>query len=164
MQNHQLIIRPATEKDLALILNFIQQLAEFEKLAHEVVATEESLRNSLFADIPKAEVIIAECNDKPVGFALYFHNYSTFLGKAGIYLEDLFIIPEYRSKGFGKIVFQYLANTAKQRNCGRLEWSVLDWNKKAINFYDSLEANPQSQWITYRMDESKIKKIVNTEA
>jgi GNAT superfamily N-acetyltransferase len=143
-------IRKASESDVPLILQFIKGLGEYEKLGHEVVATEEKLRKTLFQQ-KKAEVIIGEYNGEPIGFALFFHNYSTFLGQAGIYLEDLFVIPEMRGKGFGKIVLKHLAKLAVERDCGRLEWACLDWNKHAINFYENLGAIAQNEWTVYRM-------------
>ena len=144
-------ITKATEKDCALILSFIRELAEYEKMLADVVATEEKIRETLFCERPKAEAVLAYYQGKPVGFALYFHNYSTFLAKPGIYLEDLYVKPEYRGKGFGKKLLHYLAKLAKERNCGRLEWWVLDWNESAINFYKSLGAVPMNEWTVYRL-------------
>lgn len=144
-------IRFAAKDDTALILSFIKQLAEYEKLAHEVVATEHILEQTLFAERQVAEVIFGEYRNEPVGFALFFHNFSTFLGKPGLYLEDLYIKPEMRGKGLGKIMLQYLAYLAKERNCGRLEWWVLDWNEPSINFYKSLGAKPMDEWTVYRI-------------
>lgn len=130
-------IRLATVADVPLILKFIQGLAEYEKLAHEVVATEQKLTETLFSARPAAEVVIAEYQGHPAGFALFFHNYSTFLAKPGLYLEDLFVLPEYRGKGLGKLLLTYLAKLAVDRGCGRFEWSVLDWNQPAIDFYQA---------------------------
>jgi GNAT superfamily N-acetyltransferase len=144
-------IRNAKIDDCALILEFIKGLAEYEKLSHEVVATPELLRESLFGSPPKAEVLIAEWNDKPAGFALFFHNFSTFLGRPGVYLEDLFVLPELRGHGIGKGLLKRLAQLAVERDCGRLEWSVLDWNKPAIDFYESIGAGPMSEWTVYRL-------------
>lgn len=150
-ESNSLKIRQATEQDAPLILQFIKALAEYEKLSHEVVATETSLRQSLFGDKPAAEILIAEWQEQPAGFALFFHNYSTFLGKPGIYLEDLFVNPEFRGKHIGMSLLAELAKIATQRDCGRLEWSVLDWNKPAIDFYLSLDAQPMDEWTVYRV-------------
>ena len=144
-------IRPATKDDAPLILSLIKGLAEYEKLTHEVVATEELLRETLFGDRPVAEVILGHFDGEPVGFALFFHNYSTFLGRPGIYLEDLFVKPEMRRKGFGRIILSYVAHQAKERRCGRLEWSVLDWNEPALKFYKSIGAVPMDEWTTQRV-------------
>ena len=144
-------IRTATEADVPLILDFIKQLAEYERLAHAVVATEEMIRNTLFGERRFAEVIIAEEDAHPAGFALFFHNYSTFLGQPGIYLEDLFVKPDYRGRGYGKALLARLAAIARERNCGRLEWAVLNWNEPAIGFYKSLGARPMDEWTVYRV-------------
>src|SRR5689334_18059413 len=133
--NKHIEIKFATISDVPLILQFIKELAEYEQLLHEVVATEELLQETLFGAHSHAEVIISYLEGKAVGFALFFHNFSTFLGRPGIYLEDLFVKPEARGKGIGKLMLAYLAKLAKDRNCGRLEWWVLDWNETAINFY-----------------------------
>lgn len=143
-------IRFAEEKDLKLILDFIKELADYEKLLHEVVATEEILRESLFVR-KAAEVIIGEYDGEPVGFALFFHNFSTFLGRPGIYLEDLYVKPEMRGKGFGKTLLAFLAKLAKERNCGRFEWWCLDWNEPSIKFYKSIGAVPMDEWTVYRV-------------
>jgi GNAT superfamily N-acetyltransferase len=144
-------IRDAVEPDVPLILIFIQGLAEYEKLSHEVKATEELLRETLFGDRRVAEVIIGDYQGEPVGFALFFHNFSTFLGRPGIYLEDLFVKPEMRGRGFGRVMLTYLARLAKERNCGRVEWAVLDWNEPAIRFYKSLGAVSMDEWTVYRL-------------
>jgi GNAT superfamily N-acetyltransferase len=144
-------IKAAAEPDVPVILSFIRQLADYERLSHEVVATEERLRETLFGDKRYAEVLIGYYHDQPVAFALFFHNYSTFLGQPGIYLEDLFVVPEMRGKGFGHAMLVYLARLAKQRNCGRLEWWVLDWNEPAIEFYKKLGAAPMSEWTVFRV-------------
>ena len=149
--NNNITIRVAIEKDVPLILKFIRDLAEYEKLLQEVVATESSLKETLFTNKTNAEVIIAEVDEQPVGFVLFFHNFSTFLGRSGIYLEDLFISPKARGQGVGKKVLNYIAKLAKDRNCGRLEWSVLNWNKDAINFYENLGAKPMNEWTVYRL-------------
>lgn len=146
-----LTITIATEGDVAQILAFIKALAEYERLADSVVATEEGLRATLFGPRPYAECVIARWNGVPAGFALFFHNYSTFLGRPGIYLEDLFVKPELRGKGVGRSLLAYLANIALERNCGRLEWSVLDWNESAIGFYKSLGAEPLEDWTIFRV-------------
>lgn len=144
-------IRPATSADTPLILNFIRGLAAYEKLTHEVSATEEQLRRTLFAEPPTAFCVLAFLDDAPVGFALYFFNYSTFLAKPGLYLEDLFVLPEYRGRGFGKALLLHLAKLANARGCGRMEWTVLDWNKPAIDFYESLGAKRMLEWQICRL-------------
>jgi len=150
--------RFADEKDTALILSFIKSLAEYEKMLDEVVATEELLSEWLF-EKKKAEVIFALENGKEVGFALFFHNFSTFLGRAGIYLEDLYVLPEYRHKGYGKGLIKALAAIAAQRGCGRLEWWCLDWNKPGIDFYLSLGAVPMDGWTVYRLTGETLKRL-----
>ena len=147
----ELEIRAATEEDVPLILSLIKELAEYERLSHEVVATEEVLRDSLFGERPVAEVLIGHLGDEPVGFALFFHNFSTFLGKPGIYLEDLYVRPEFRGAGIGRALLVHLARLARERGCGRLEWSVLDWNEPAIGFYKKIGASPVSGWTVYRV-------------
>ena len=151
-------IRKATENDIPTILHLITQLAIYEKLEHEVVATEETLKQTIFAQ-NYAEVIIGEEDGQTVGFALFFHNYSTFLSKPGIYLEDLFVEVEHRGKGYGKNLLAELARIAKERNCGRLEWSVLNWNTPSIEFYKSLGAKPMDEWTVYRMTEQEINDL-----
>ena len=151
-------IRYANEKDCALILEFIKGLADYEKMSDEVVATEALLREWIF-EKKKAEVIFACENGKEVGFALFFHNFSTFLGRAGIYLEDLFVMPEYRNRGYGKALLKKLASIAVERGCGRLEWSCLDWNKPSIDFYLSLGAVPMSDWSVYRVTGDTLKTL-----
>ncbi len=144
-------IRPGTIDDAPLILAFIYELAEYEKLSDAVIATEEVLRETLFGNKPGAEVLIASVDDQPAGFALFFHNFSTFLGLRGIYLEDLFVRPEFRGNGLGRILLAYLARLATERRCGRLEWSVLAWNKPAIGFYKNLGAEAMSDWTVHRL-------------
>ena len=144
-------IREATADDCELILSFIKALAKYEELSHEVVATAEALRRTLFQEASYAEVILGFEDDNPVGFALFFHNYSTFLARPGLYLEDLFVSPEYRGRGYGKALLQRLAQVAVERECGWLEWSVLDWNQPAIDFYVALGAQPMSEWTTFRL-------------
>lgn len=156
------IIRDATQADTALILEFIRALAEYEKLSHEVVATEAGLRETLFGKDVKTYVVIAEEDEKPAGFALFFYNYSTFLGKRGIYLEDLFVKQEYRGKGIGKALLKHLAAKALKEGCGRLEWWVLDWNAPSIEFYKSLGAVPMDEWTVFRLTEDKLKKLAGS--
>ncbi len=151
-------IRFAGEKDVPLILNFIRELAEYEKLLHEVVATEEILMESLFKR-KVAEVIIGEYKGEPIGFALFFHNFSTFLGKPGIYLEDLYIKPEMRGKGYGKILLAFLAKLCKDRDCGRFEWWCIDWNEPSIEFYKSIGAIPMEEWTVYRVEGEKLNSL-----
>jgi GNAT superfamily N-acetyltransferase len=142
--------RFATEQDTALILKFIKGLAEYEKMSSDVVATEALLHEWIF-EKGKAEVIFAVEDGKEVGFALFFHNFSTFLGRAGIYLEDLFVLPDHRGRGHGKRLIRELARIAVERGCGRLEWCCLDWNQPSIDFYRSLGARPMDEWTTYRL-------------
>jgi GNAT superfamily N-acetyltransferase len=152
-------IRPATEQDVPLIQGFIRDLARYERLEHEMVATEEGLRKTLFGERRYAEVVFACVGDNPVGFALFFHNYSTFLGKPGIYLEDLFVRPEARGRGIGKQLLTWLAQTTVERDCGRLEWSVLDWNEPSIGFYRSLGAVLKSEWQIFRLTGDPLKAL-----
>jgi GNAT superfamily N-acetyltransferase len=149
-------IRPAREKDVPTILAFIRELAEFEDLLDDVTATPDQLREHLFGKQPRAEVYFACEHARPVGFALFFHNFSTFLGMPGLYVEDIFIVPEHRGKGYGRALMVHLARLAVERGCGRFEWAVLDWNQPAIDFYRSLGAAPMSQWITQRVTGSTL--------
>lgn len=151
-------IRFATEKDTKLILTFIKELAEYENLLGEVVATEEILYNSLFIK-KQAEVIIGEYDGKPVGFALFFHNFSTFLGKANLYLEDLYVQPQMRGLGLGKLLFSALARIAIERDCGRLDWWCLDWNEPSIKFYKKMGAIPMDEWTVYRVENEALKNL-----
>ncbi len=144
-------IAPATENDLPLIHRFIKELAEYERMSDQCVVTEALLRESLFGEKKFAEVVVAYYHDEPAGFALFFHNFSTFVGRPGIYLEDLYVFPHLRGKGIGKALLVFLAKTAKERNCGRFEWSVLDWNEPSIIFYKKLGAVPLSDWTTFRL-------------
>ena len=144
-------IRPATEHDVPLIRGFIRDLAVYERLEHEMVATDEDLRKTLFGERRYAEVVFACVDGNPVGFALFFHNYSTFLGKPGIYLEDLFVRPEARGRGIGKRLLAWLAQATVERDCGRLEWSVLDWNEPSIVFYRNLGAVLKDEWQIFRL-------------
>lgn len=144
-------LRPATRDDVPLILRFIRGLAEYERLPHECVATEERLRATLFGARPAAEVQLAFLDGEPAGFALFFHNYSTFLAQPGIYLEDLFVEPRFRGRGVGRALLSRLAKLAVERDCGRLEWSVLDWNTDAIGFYEKLGARGMTDWTVHRL-------------
>lgn len=152
----ELNLRFAGEADAELILELICGLAEFERLAHEVVADADTLRRFLFGRQPAAEVLIAEYEGRPAGFALFFHNFSTFLGRPGIYLEDLFVRPEFRGRGIGREVLAFLAGLAVERGCGRLEWAVLDWNARAIDFYKRLGARPMEDWTVFRLGGSDL--------
>jgi len=145
------MIRRATPADIGTILRFILELAEFEKLAHMVVATEEILTQSLFGANAKAHALIAEVDGEAAGFCIYFYNFSTFLGRPGIYIEDIYVTPEQRSHGLGKCFFEYLAAKAADEKCGRLEWWVLNWNQRAIDFYTRLGAEPMDEWTVYRV-------------
>lgn len=151
-------LRFAQEQDIPLILYFIRELAKYENMLDKVVATESGLKESIFIK-KAAEVIICEYKREPAGFALFFHNYSTFLGQAGIYLEDLFVKPEMRGKGLGKVILSYLAKLAVERGCGRLEWACLDWNEPSIQFYKSLGAVQMDEWTTYRLTEKALRDV-----
>ncbi len=155
-------IREATEEDVPLILSLIRELAEYEKLSDEVVATEDGLQDSLFGERRYAEVLIAEHDGAPAGFALFFHNFSTFLGKPGIYLEDLYVKPAFRGAGIGKKLLVRLASLAVGRGCGRLEWWVLDWNEPAIGFYRSVGAEPMDDWTVYRVSGSALEDLASS--
>ena len=152
--------RPAVPEDCPLILSFIKALADYEKMSDQVVATEELLREWIF-EKGKAEVIFPMAEGEELGFALFFHNFSTFLGRAGIYLEDLFIKPEHRGKGYGKATLQQLGRIALERGCGRLEWACLDWNRPSIDFYLSLDAKPMEEWTVYRLTGDSLKGLEN---
>lgn len=152
-------IRPARAGDVAEILRLIRALAEYEKLSGEVVATEEALRQTLFGAAPAAEVLLAEAGGRPVGLALFFQNYSTFLARPGIYLEDLFVEPAQRGRGIGKALLQAVARLAVRRGCGRFEWSVLDWNQPAIDFYQKLGARPMNDWTVFRVSGEALHKL-----
>ncbi len=152
-------IRKACPKDVPQILEFIKGIARYEKMENEVVATENMLHEWLFQK-EVAEVVFAEEDGKAVGFALYFHNFSTFVGKAGIYLEDLYVFPEHRGKGYGKALFLHLAKTALERGCGRMEWVCLNWNQPSIDFYRSMGAISMDDWKTYRLTEEALKELV----
>jgi GNAT superfamily N-acetyltransferase len=152
-------LRPATHADVPHILAFIRELGEYEKLAHEVVADEAALAAQLFGQRPAAEVIIAEVEGAPAGFALFFHNFSTFLGQRGLYLEDLFVRPQVRGLGLGRRLMVHLARLAVERGCGRFEWSVLDWNAPAIAFYRELGASPMDEWTVQRVSGDALKAL-----
>jgi GNAT superfamily N-acetyltransferase len=154
-----LSIRPATAADVPVVLAFIRELAIYEHLEHEVVAREADVHAALFGPRPYAEVALACLDGEPVGFALYFHNFSTFVGQPGIYLEDLFVRPAARGLGAGKRLFAYLARLALERGCARLDWAVLDWNEPSIGFYRSLGAVDQSEWTTYRLDGEALRRL-----
>lgn len=153
------IIRQATKDDISLIYDFIKELAIYENLEDQVVATQELLHNWIFVE-KKAEVLLAYSNDIPVGFALFFYNFSTFLGKAGIYLEDFYVREQYRGNGFGKAIFKKVASLALERGCGRLEWSCLDWNKPSIDFYLSTGAVPMDDWTVYRLSDEALTSYI----
>ena len=151
--------RFAAAEDTPLILSFVRELAEYEKLSHEVVATEEALRDSLFGERPFAEVLLTFVEDEPAGFALFFHNFSTFLGKPGIYLEDLYVRPEHRGTGAGRALLARLARLAVERGCGRLEWWVLDWNEPAVGFYKRIGARAMDDWTVYRLTGDALERL-----
>lgn len=154
-----IIFEKASRKDVPIILQFIKDLARYEKLENEVIATEELIEEWLF-DKEKAEVIFAVVDHKKIGFALFFHNFSTFLGRAGLYLEDLYIMPEYRGHGYGKAMIKELARIAVERGCGRLEWWCLDWNQSSIDFYLSLGAKPMDEWTVYRLTDDDFERLL----
>jgi GNAT superfamily N-acetyltransferase len=154
-------IERATEKDIPLILTFIKELAEYERLSEQCVATEALLHETLFGEKKFAEVVIAYYHGEPAGFELFFHNFSTFLARPGIYLEDLFVFPKFRGKGIGKALLVYLARIAKERNCGRFEWAVLDWNEPSIAFYKKLGAIPLDDWTTFRVTGKALDALAN---
>lgn len=153
------IIKSATRKDVPAILSFIRKLAEYERLSHEVVASAALLRRTLFGGRRSAEVVIGYYQKQPVGFVLFFHNFSTFLGRPGIYIEDLFVEEKYRRRGFGGALLTHVAKLALKRGCGRLEWSVLDWNQPAIDFYKKLGAVPMDEWTVFRVTGAKLKRL-----
>lgn len=155
-------IVPATPDNVALVLRFIKALAEYERLADTVVATEEGLRAALFGPQPQAEVLLAYADEAPVGFALFFHNFSTFMGRRGLYLEDLFVEPAFRGLGIGKALLARLAAVALERGCPRLEWSVLDWNESAIAFYRGLGAAPMDEWTVFRLTGDALTRLAGS--
>ena len=156
-------IDPAREEDIPVILLLIRALAEFERMSNEVVATEASLRASLFGPARSAEVVIARVDAEAVGFAVWFHNYSTFLGRRGLYLEDLFVRPEWRGCGVGRALLSHLARVAVARECGRMEWSVLNWNERAIGFYERLGAVPMADWTVYRLTGDALARLAKVD-
>jgi GNAT superfamily N-acetyltransferase len=155
-------IRPAREQDVPVILSFIRQLAEYERISDGVVVTEEMLRESLFGRRRYAEVLLGYADHEPVGFAVFFHNFSTFRGRPGLYLEDLFVIPQMRGKGFGRALLVELAKIARERNCARVEWAVLDWNQPAIDFYKSLGARAMDEWTIFRITDEALERLAST--
>ena len=152
-------IRPASAEDCETIATLIRELAEYEELAHEAVASADDLRRHLFGPRPFAEALMADCDGEAAGFALFFHNFSTFRGQPGLYLEDLFVRPSRRGRGIGRALLAMLARLAVDRGCGRLEWSVLDWNEPAIGFYRSLGARPMDAWTVYRVDDEPLRRL-----
>lgn len=154
-------IVPATERDTPIVLSLIKGLAEYERLGDQVEATEEGIRDALFGDWPAAEVILAYVGSDLAGFALFFHNFSTFVGRRGLYLEDLFVLPAYRSRGVGRRLLSHLARTAIERKCGRMEWWVLDWNETAIRFYKSIGAVPMDDWTVYRLSGDALDRLAD---
>jgi GNAT superfamily N-acetyltransferase len=154
-------IREATREDVPLILDFIRQLADYEKLSHEAIVTEKILAENLFGERRYAEVLLGYSSDKPVAFAVFFHNFSTFIGRPGLYLEDLFVLPEMRGKGFGGAMLRELARIARERNCGRFEWTVLDWNEPSIRFYKKLGAVPLDDWTVFRVSGEALDRLAN---
>ena len=155
-------IRPATVADVPVILQLIRDLATYERAPDEVTATEEQLIDVLFGEKPSAEVLLVFEKNVPVGFAVFFHNFSTWLGRPGLYLEDLFVRPEHRGKGYGRALLVELAKIAQKRGCGRMEWAVLDWNEPAIQFYRKLGANPMNEWTVFRLTRDGIAKLAET--
>ncbi|HKP05141.1 MAG TPA: GNAT family N-acetyltransferase [Chthoniobacterales bacterium] len=157
-------IRTTTDADLPIILSLIRELAEYEREPDAVVATEAGLREVLFGAKPSAEVLLALEEQEPVGFAVYFHNFSTWLGRPGLYLEDLFVRPEKRGKGYGRALLERLAQVAKERGCGRMEWAVLDWNEPAIQFYRKLGAQPMDEWTVFRLTRDGIARLAGSDS
>ena len=155
-------IRKATVEDASLILGFVTELAIYEKAEHEVLATESDIKASIFGEGSSTYALICSINNEAVGFAVYFYNYSTWLGKTGLYLEDLYVASEHRGSGAGKALLKHLANIALANNCGRFEWSVLDWNEPAIQFYQSIGAKPQNEWVGYRMAGASLEAFANS--
>lgn len=161
-KKNTLIIKNAEPKDADVLLKFIHKLAEYEKLLDDISITVPDIEKTFFCEHPKVFALLGYFNNEPVGYAIYFYNYSSFKGKHGLYLEDLFILPEYRSRGFGKQMLIHLARICKENDCGRFEWSVLNWNEPAINFYKSIGAIPLSEWTVYRLDEKNILKLADS--
>jgi GNAT superfamily N-acetyltransferase len=159
MSERRISLRPALPSDVSLIVTFIRELAAYEKLSHEVVAREEDFRAALFGERPVVEAVIASLDDEPVGYALFFPNFSTFLGKAGLYLEDLYVRPEARGFGVGRALLEHLAHIAVERGWGRFEWAVLDWNEPSIAFYKKMGARAMDEWTIFRMTGEPLKKL-----
>lgn len=157
-KTEQITFKTTTEKDIPVILDFIKQIAAYEKMLDKVVATEESLKESIF-DNNRAEALLIESNNKVIGYIVYFFNYSTFVGREGLYIEDLYIKSEYRGQGIGKKCFEFLINIAKEHKCERVEWTCLDWNKPSLEFYKSIGAKQMNQWIIHRLDKEAIDRI-----
>ena len=161
MKTENVAIRPATAADVPIILELIRALATYERAPNEVTATEDGLNKVLFGEKPAAEVLLAFENETAVGFAVFFHNFSTWLGRPGLYLEDLFVRPEDRGKGYGRALLIHLAKIARDRGCGRMEWAVLDWNEPAIQFYRKLGAKPMDDWTVFRLKRDGIAKLAD---
>ena len=157
-----LVIAPAAPADVPLILSLINELAEYENLRHESVATEAAIHQALFGVTPRAETIIARLGGEPAGFALFFHNFSTFLGKPGLYLEDLYVRPAYRGRAIGKALLRYLAALALERGCGRFQWQVLDWNRASRDFYEALGAQADPTWVNYRLTGEALRRLAGS--
>ena len=162
MTSQNFTIRPATVADVPIILELIKALATYERAPNEVTATEDGLTEVLFGEKPASEVLLGFENERAVGFAVFFHNFSTWLGRPGLYLEDLFVRPEDRGKGYGRALLIYLAKIARDRNCGRMEWAVLDWNEPAIKFYRKLGAKPMDEWTVFRLTRDGIANLAET--
>jgi GNAT superfamily N-acetyltransferase len=163
MTMEKFTIRPATVVDVPIILELIRALADYERAPNDVVATEEILQETLFGKKPAAEVLLLFEGRNAVGFALFFHNFSTWIGRPGLYLEDLFVRPEHRGKGYGRALLIELAKIARERNCGRMEWAVLDWNEPAIQFYRKLDAKPMHEWTVFRLTRDEIAKLADSQ-
>lgn len=157
-----IVIRDANKEDSSLILRFVKELAKYEKAEHEVIATERSIQGSIFGENSTTKAVICEKEGSPIGFAVYFFNYSTWLGKHGLYLEDLYVTHTERGSGAGKMLLKHLAKIAVDNGCGRFEWNVLDWNEPAINFYKSLGAKPKDEWIGYQLTGSKLTELAES--
>jgi GNAT superfamily N-acetyltransferase len=162
MTKQNLTIRPASANDVPTIFELIRALATYERAPNEVTATEEGLTEVLFGEKPASEVLLAFEGERAVGFAVFFHNFSTWLGRPGLYLEDLFVRPEDRGKGYGRALLVHLAKIARDRRCGRMEWAVLDWNEPAIEFYRELGAKPMNEWTVFRLTRDEISKLADS--
>jgi len=157
----RIAIRPASREDVPLVFQLIKELAEFERIPHEVFATEDVIRESLFGERPAAEAALVSCDGKPAGFAIYFNNFSTFVGRAGLYIEDLYVRPEFRGEGIGKALLKHCATIARDRNLGRIEWAVLDWNP-ARSFYEHFGARAMEDWVLYRLSGEALKSLADS--